>query len=79
MLCNFIILYIDKSFKTAHNTIPNSREKRADAVTVYLKEQGIGDERVEWAGYGAERPVADNSTEEGRRLNRRTTIKILDK
>lgn len=54
-------------------------EKRADAVTGYLKEQGIGDERVEWAGYGAERPVADNSTEEGRRLNRRTTIKILDK
>jgi outer membrane protein OmpA-like peptidoglycan-associated protein/tetratricopeptide (TPR) repeat protein len=52
-------------------------EKRAGSVVDYLVEQGINKDRLQWAGYGESRPVAGNESEEGRRKNRRTTIKIL--
>jgi outer membrane protein OmpA-like peptidoglycan-associated protein len=52
-------------------------EKRARSVVVFLVSRGINRERLQWAGYGEDRPVATNETEDGRRLNRRTTIKIL--
>jgi len=52
-------------------------EKRAQSVVGFLVSRGIDQERLQWAGYGEENPVATNETEEGRRLNRRTTIKIL--
>jgi len=35
-------------------------------------------DRVVIRGYGAERPIADNSTEEGMRRNRRVEITILE-
>jgi outer membrane protein OmpA-like peptidoglycan-associated protein/Tol biopolymer transport system component len=52
-------------------------QKRAQSVVEFLVLHGIKKERLEWTGYGQDRPVAENNTEEGRRLNRRTTIKIL--
>jgi Tol biopolymer transport system component len=52
-------------------------EKRARSVVDYLVEHGIAAERLGWAGYGENRPVAGNDTPGGRRLNRRTTLKIL--
>lgn len=52
-------------------------QKRAASVVGYLVSKGIGKGRLEWEGYGESRPVAPNDTDEGRRLNRRTTIKIL--
>jgi outer membrane protein OmpA-like peptidoglycan-associated protein/Tol biopolymer transport system component len=52
-------------------------EKRAQSVVEYLKTKGIAQERLEWEGFGESKPVAGNDSEEGRRLNRRTTIKIL--
>ena len=52
-------------------------EKRAQSVVNYLVERGIGHDRLLWAGYGEERPVADNSTEAGRALNRRTELKVV--
>jgi outer membrane protein OmpA-like peptidoglycan-associated protein/tetratricopeptide (TPR) repeat protein len=52
-------------------------EKRARAVVDFLVKRGVEEERLNWAGYGENRPVAGNDTREGRRLNRRTTIKIL--
>jgi outer membrane protein OmpA-like peptidoglycan-associated protein/tetratricopeptide (TPR) repeat protein len=51
--------------------------KRAQSVMDYLVLHGIDKRRLESAGYGEEKPVAGNDTEEGRRMNRRTTIKIL--
>jgi outer membrane protein OmpA-like peptidoglycan-associated protein len=53
--------------------------ERAIAVKQYLMQSGIAGDRLESIGYGDSRPIADNSTEEGRRLNRRTEFVILQK
>ncbi|MBZ0121476.1 MAG: OmpA family protein [Sandaracinaceae bacterium] len=46
-------------------------ESRARAVREYLVSHGIDGSRIEAVGYGDERPVASNDTEEGRAQNRR--------
>ncbi len=53
--------------------------KRAEAVRQYLISSGIQASRLEYAGYGDTRPIADNATEEGRRLNRRIEFVVLSK
>ena len=52
-------------------------EKRAEEVVNYLREKGIETERLIARGYGEEVPIADNDTEEGRAMNRRTELKVL--
>ncbi len=51
--------------------------KRAEEVVRYLTSRGIDPERLTAKGYGDTVPVADNATEEGRAMNRRTELKIL--
>jgi outer membrane protein OmpA-like peptidoglycan-associated protein len=54
--------------------------KRAESVKNYLVENGkIAASRISTKGYGKRRPIADNSTEFGRKLNRRTEIVIMGK
>jgi outer membrane protein OmpA-like peptidoglycan-associated protein len=51
--------------------------KRAQAVAEYLSERDdIDEDRVEAAGHGESRPIADNDTAEGRSANRRVEIVI---
>ncbi len=53
-------------------------EKRAKSVFDYLMvDQGVSSKRMEYEGKGVHEPVADNSTAEGRALNRRVEIIIL--
>ncbi|MDR0290450.1 MAG: OmpA family protein [Treponema sp.] len=53
--------------------------ERAGVVADYLIGRNARQpERVVVRGYGAERPVADNRSEEGRRKNRRVEITILE-
>lgn len=53
-------------------------EKRAKSVFNYLMvDQGVSSKRMEYEGKGIHQPVADNSTVEGRALNRRVEILIL--
>jgi len=54
-------------------------ENRAKAVVDYLISKGIFKDRMVSAGFGFDKPVASNDTEEGRQLNRRTEFKILEK
>ncbi|MBN2159253.1 MAG: PQQ-binding-like beta-propeller repeat protein [Spirochaetes bacterium] len=61
----------------AHNM--KLSERRADAVREYMIKNGISPERLVAIGFGPDRPIADNKTGEGRRLNRRTEFYILDK
>lgn len=51
--------------------------QRAKAVADYLVSKGIDTQRLSWKGFGATQPVADNSTEQGRALNRRTEFKVV--
>ena len=50
---------------------------RASAVLAQLVARGIESTRLSVAGYASERPVADNSTPEGRALNRRVDLVVL--
>ena len=53
-------------------------ERRAAAVKEYVLKHGVADgARIKSAGYGKSRPIADNSTEQGRFENRRVEILIL--
>ncbi len=52
--------------------------RRSDALVSYVKSlPGMAKVRVESAGFGADRPIADNGNYQGRRLNRRVEIRIL--
>lgn len=54
-------------------------QKRAQSVVNYLKENGVNESRLVAKGYGMDKPVADNDTEEGRAENRRVEFTILKK
>jgi len=54
-------------------------EQRADNVMAELVRLGIDPARMTAKGYGAEDPIADNSTEEGRQKNRRISLRVTDK
>jgi outer membrane protein OmpA-like peptidoglycan-associated protein/Tol biopolymer transport system component len=51
---------------------------RARSVYNYLIDKGVTASRLSYAGYGMDKPIADNSTEEGRAANRRTEFMILE-
>ena len=52
-------------------------QNRAKAVFDFLVEKGVSAERMSYQGYGLEKPIATNDTEEGRALNRRTEFTIV--
>lgn len=54
-------------------------EKRALSVVTYLINKGISPGRLKYKGYGNTSPIGDNATIEGRKLNRRTEAKIVDR
>ncbi|GAB6142071.1 OmpA family protein [Methylosoma difficile] len=56
---------------TAHNM--KLSQKRSQSVADYLKMRGVTN-RLVAKGYGESTPVADNSTEEGRSMNRRVEL-----
>lgn len=69
--------HTDSTGEKAHNQrLP---ERRADAVVEYLIKNGISPERLAAVGYGAEKPIASNANEEGRKKNRRTEFYIITK
>ena len=53
-------------------------EKRASSVRDYLIGAGIAANRIEAKGYGETKPIADNSTSEGRAKNRRVELKVIE-
>ena len=52
-------------------------ESRAKAVVDYLASKKIDAKRLTYKGFGLTNPLADNATEMGRALNRRTEMKIV--
>jgi len=54
-------------------------ERRAKVVEQYLISKGISTDRLETLGYGPTRPVASNNTKEGRAINRRVELNVLER
>lgn len=54
-------------------------ENRAKAVADYLESKGINKKRLSYKGYGFTKPIAENTNENGRKMNRRTEIIIIKK
>ena len=54
-------------------------DRRANAVVERLVENGVARERLDPVGYGLNRPIADNETDEGRAQNRRVEFNILER
>ncbi len=52
-------------------------EQRASAVAAFAEGDGVAVARFTTVGYGEKQPIADNSTVEGRTLNRRVEIAIF--
>jgi len=53
-------------------------ENRAKNVSFHLMDNGITRDRIRTYGYGEERPIASNTTPEGKRENRRVTFLISE-
>jgi outer membrane protein OmpA-like peptidoglycan-associated protein len=53
--------------------------ERAAEIKNYLVKRGVTSDRVTSKGYGGSKPIAPNTTEESRRLNRRVEFVILSK
>jgi outer membrane protein OmpA-like peptidoglycan-associated protein len=51
-------------------------QARAKAVIAFLEKQSVAKQRLTGLGLADERPVSDNSTEDGRRQNRRVEVQI---
>lgn len=51
-------------------------DNRSASVMKYLVSKGIDSSRITDVGYGEERPIATNDTNEGRALNRRSELKL---
>jgi len=51
-------------------------ERRATSVQNALMQQGVDSMRLQTIGFGEGQPIADNSTEAGRQLNRRVIVTI---
>jgi outer membrane protein OmpA-like peptidoglycan-associated protein len=69
--------YTDNTGDAAHNQ--KLSQDRAQSVVAHLETMGIAPNRLVAKGYGDHNPVADNSTEEGRALNRRISVLVTAK
>jgi OOP family OmpA-OmpF porin len=69
--------YTDNTGDAAHNQ--KLSQDRANTVVAQLETMGIASNRLVAKGYGDHNPVGDNSTEEGRALNRRISVLVTAK
>ncbi len=52
---------------------------RAQSVATYLVSKGVSADQLQAKGYGAEEPIADNTSDEGRAQNRRVELRKVEK
>ncbi|MEM7104740.1 MAG: OmpA family protein [Bacteroidota bacterium] len=53
--------------------------RRAEAVMLYFIAKGVSGKRIDVQGFGELKPISDNTTQDGRRKNRRVEIEVLEK
>ena len=54
-------------------------KNRVSAVQDFLRANGISSDRIIIEAFGEKVPIADNSSKEGRKLNRRVEVRFIDK
>ena len=69
--------YTDNVGSSADNVALS--QERADNVKDQLEKMGVDSSRLTSEGYGDQHPVADNSTAEGRAMNRRISMLVIQK
>jgi OmpA-OmpF porin, OOP family len=65
--------YASSEGTAAHNM--RLSKDRANSVKTYLVNSGVDAKKLKVKAYGETHPIADNSTEDGRVLNRRVEFK----
>lgn len=85
-IVDYLVLHTERSVKIsghtdntgneAHNL--NLSKRRADVVAEYLVDNGVDIRRVETLGLGSANPLTANTTDEGRKKNRRVELLIHD-
>ena len=70
-----VVGHTDNSGKEEYNYALSKR--RADMVSQYLISLGLSEDKVRSLGVGPSDPIADNSTKEGRALNRRAELLVI--
>ncbi len=68
--------HTDSDGSTKHNK--KLSQNRADSVMAFLVDAGIEKDRMEAVGYGEDKPIADNNTDEGKEKNRRVEFNIME-
>jgi OOP family OmpA-OmpF porin len=68
--------HTDNRGKPDYNRALSSR--RAASVVRFLVEKGIDQNRLQSAGFGPDKPIADNKSAKGREQNRRVDFVIID-
>jgi OmpA-OmpF porin, OOP family len=72
------VTFLLKGYASAEGTDAHNMQlsiDRANSVKAYLVNTGVSGANLTTQGYGESNPVADNSTEAGRVINRRVEIK----
>lgn len=69
--------FTDSTGTEAHNQLLS--KDRAESVVNYLTQHGVAATRLSAIGYGSQKPVATNTTEEGRAKNRRVEFILVSK
>lgn len=85
-IVGFVQRYPDKSVRIEGHTDSRGSanlnqslsQRRAESVRAALLEEGVDAARLEAVGFGQDRPLADNASEQGRSQNRRVEIVVLD-
>jgi outer membrane protein OmpA-like peptidoglycan-associated protein len=86
-IVDYLILHPERSVTISGHTDNLGTEarnltlsrQRADVVAEYLVSHGIAINRLETFGLGSAKPIAPNTTDEGRKKNRRVELLIQDR
>lgn len=85
-IVDYLLAHPERSVKISGHTDNTGREahnltlskQRAEVVAEYLVGNGVNLKSIETSGRGSSKPIADNTTEEGRKKNRRVELLIQD-
>lgn len=85
-IVDYLLSHPERSVKISGHTDNTGREshnlslskQRADVVAEYLVGNGVNIKNIETFGLGSAKPIAENTTEDGRNKNRRVELLIHD-